>query len=1219
MQTTAIAIERITDAGRFESLAVAVLRRAEPAYSRLIETGTNASGKPIPAPVDGLAVGLDGAPSRLLGVQHTTCSAAELRRKWLGPGGDIEKAEGRLAAERERTPAATMTLVLTTNRVPDEELLRDVHFRGRSAGIDLDVWDRSRFVDVLDNEPYGQWLRSQYLGISQERLSRELLHQISLKSVAALESVLLDSSQAWIDREIDDRFRQACSSDSGVVFLIMRSGTGKTTACARALRTHVLSGACGLWLPEMVIEQSLTLEQAVQSVLTSFCPSLEPSSSADAIRVGSRLSAPMLLLVDDLNRTNNPTRVVGHVLTFGARAAATGGSGSETDWRPPLLVCPVLPQVVQQLPEEHRQQVLRQAITGDVLTHEEAVKAVQQRAQVRGHCLTLLQADQLARDLSADPLLIALAVPGSSTTGSAVDVTLRFIDSQCHALERDGSGGLYSDFVEALDRLARESIRRKASHFSWSDVNEWLAADQPTLERLRLVCRQRTVCQLSSTGTGQTTLMFRHDRVRDAILTRCLHRQLLDGSVADEVLAEPFYAHLLGAALAMSDIPETWIDRIQAANPLALFHSLRFVGRTPSTKADYVLGAIRQTLSEQRFRSRSTELLKWRMQVVLQDLDDPRVLEITNLFDKSSWAVDRARFRNGDPCGAARYCCHNGPDCRSSDRDALVRHVQGVFGGQFTERLSRFIDDGAQSSELLKGALYLAGFLADTGMAASLSRAWGRNGDDCSLLPAFIWAAAQCADDEVGRILEPMMSVWASLPEPPQGGFGTSPDRSILYHHGIHWGFGRRLPIASLDYFIRAAARQELTWPITQLLDEVDHPKAVRFIAEQMADVSRRIAGSGHWSPWLDTHRRDRFGRSLRTNRASAQELEHIWQSTDNDSHLRRRAFQLWWIYATDADVPMLRAIRTEPLYDQALRYRLELRDKTAVQDFRGKLAIARYRGYWWQFLRESWLDDYLDDLDAEFSRREAGGSLEDPKSDADWPISEIVARLDPDTASELLRRHWSHLKTFHGYVAAALFIATPASTALVADAVREHENPRELFEFLSHVWRVGGREERNRLSGARLDAILPYLDFLGEHDVHSLWSACNVDGFQEWRRKHLDARLSETWRPRCAVNDEDLFEELDRIAASAHRRAHHFWIERFEERGDPPGRPIQVVRKWLDARRTIEAFEVAASCVVEGGSREDLSVLKGYLSLLGEEAVAIYEDAAFGVFSARL
>jgi hypothetical protein len=935
-----------------------------------------------------------------------------------------------------------------------------------------------------------------------------------------------------------------------------------------------------------------------------------------ALILGEQAMIPLLLVVDDVNRASDPVRTVSHLLALASSPSADGRLVDRL--RGTAVLCPVWPQVVQQLPDQQRREADRVAITECEMTHEEAVDAVVRRAALRGDTVAPLRADGLAHDLAGDPLLIALAVSGGPV-GSAIDVILDFVDGQCHGLERERAGGLCAEFLAALDGLAWELIQRRANDVAWSELETWFRDRPGVPEGLRALCRQRTVCQIRPSTDGESNLLFRHDRVRDAILARCIQRKVLQGTLPLDVVSEPYYAPLVGAALSMAQTPGSFLSTVRAVNPLALFYALRALLKKPSQQVHELLDAIHRTLSEPQLRHRATASLRWRMQMVLQDIDDPRVLPIVELFPGRSWALDRARFRNGDAAGAARYCYHDGPHFRSSDRDNLIRHVKQAFGHRFSEGIDTLLRSPSLSERDMVGALHLTGFVGDPALASAVRFAWERNSIASDMLSAFVWAAAQCGGADTAALLEPMVAAWAALPEPLPSDRPSAPTRATLHHAGLHWGFARRLPEEAVRFFVRTPTDDQMAWWIAQLLEHVDQPESVQFVAEQMAVVSRRVAGTGAWSPWLDSFRRRELGNQPWVSGPSALQLKRLWQDAANDEHLRKRAFQLWRNYATREDLPLLRDARGGVLGDQALRYRLELGDETAASDFRATLEASSHRAYWWQFLRESWLDAYIDDLDAELCRRRSGVAVAQTGWDTDWTVSEIVARLAPKAASDVLERHWSHLKTSHCFVAAALFIATPVCTVLVAQAVHEHGDPGKLFEFMSHVWRVGGREERNRLSQERLAAVLPYLDHLSDHDLHSLWSACNVDGFHAWRRQHLDFRLGESWRAVCAVNDDDLFPELDRIAASDHRQAHHFWFDRFQERGDPRDRPLRVVGKWLDSRGTLEAFEVAANCIIEGGTRDDLKLLHPHLAQLGSTAKEIYDDAVFGVCVARL
>jgi hypothetical protein len=146
--STRARLAEITDEGKFESLAAAVLRQAEPSYRHLIETGTNAEGKPIASPVDGLMSVPHSSPPHLICFHHTTTAQKRLREKWLEHGeGDLPKTARWAATRREKLPEAQVTLVLTTNRRVPPDLYVDVHADAAAHNLGLDIWDQSRIAD----------------------------------------------------------------------------------------------------------------------------------------------------------------------------------------------------------------------------------------------------------------------------------------------------------------------------------------------------------------------------------------------------------------------------------------------------------------------------------------------------------------------------------------------------------------------------------------------------------------------------------------------------------------------------------------------------------------------------------------------------------------------------------------------------------------------------------------------------------------------------------------------------------------------------------------------------------------------------------------------------------------------------------------------------------------------------------------------------------------
>jgi hypothetical protein len=76
-------LDEIADAGRFEQLAMAVLRCDEPNYRGLIHTGINKDGKTVKSPVDGVFRVPDSNPPHFVFVHHTTAKRTDLEKKWL--------------------------------------------------------------------------------------------------------------------------------------------------------------------------------------------------------------------------------------------------------------------------------------------------------------------------------------------------------------------------------------------------------------------------------------------------------------------------------------------------------------------------------------------------------------------------------------------------------------------------------------------------------------------------------------------------------------------------------------------------------------------------------------------------------------------------------------------------------------------------------------------------------------------------------------------------------------------------------------------------------------------------------------------------------------------------------------------------------------------------------------------------------------------------------
>jgi len=113
----------------------------------------------------------------------------------------------------------------------------------------------------------------------------------------------------------------------------------------------------------------------------------------------------------------------------------------------------------------------------------------------------------------------------------------------------------------------------------------WLASDSGAPAMLRHLVHHGEIIRLSGTATDEH-LFFRHDRVRDALFSDAIATMIRSGTLSDDLLAEPYFAEVIGAALLYENIPVVVVDRIRATNALALLHALRLF-REPKQSARF--------------------------------------------------------------------------------------------------------------------------------------------------------------------------------------------------------------------------------------------------------------------------------------------------------------------------------------------------------------------------------------------------------------------------------------------------------------------------------------------------------------------------------------------------------------------------------------------------------------------------------------------------------
>ncbi len=1225
-------LSEMTDEADFERLATAILREAAPEYASLLHPGVNPTGKTVKSPVDGISFILGAEPPHMVMAHHTTAARGDLQKKWLHdpatvktrqgtqptqPAGDILKTAELLDEERARVPLMRSTLALTTNQEPSQELVREAHAYGAARRLQVDIWSVSRLAHFLDNDPSGQWLRHQHLGIEQQRLSRELLAKLSRDSLELQRPK--SEPKIWVSRELDRVIAEAEHRD--VLFVIAESGLGKSVACFKKLEQHFASGGFGLILPHQTIDSSLSVEQAIDTALRQLHPHLVQSAGLDALNLCSA-DRPFLAVVEDINRSGQ-TRFLTEKLAKWANAdseTATSGnsptaSSGRKKWR---LLCPLWPSVVASLDDDARKGVQRLAVIGNAFTPPEGREAVQRRAKAKGLYLSDLEADGMSDALGHDPLLIALHEPGRIPRPDRV--IDEFIDGSVARLAQDRGEHTPGDYRAALRALARALLTHLDLNPRWQSVPAWLAGDGDAVAALRRLVNFGEVIHLAG-GPADEVLMFRHDRVRDTLFADAIAEMIRGDSVGDDALAEPYFAEIIGAALLRDAIPETIVERVRATNPLALLHALRLF-REPSTAIhNAILSAIERWLADPKTHTSENTHLRREALAALSETESTKAVAIVRQFKDYTWTAWQALFRNGDLTGGLQLCLDVEPGVGAPWRDRQVEHAKARFGAGLRKALGEILRRPNLEQGARVGALRLAGFMTDPQLAEAVETSWNLDPNKDRHLADYLWAAAQSCGNDPDRFLSPICDAWAALPSDKTGNNAPSP-RDDLAADTVRFAFRKNVPVSAVGYFTRRAAAEDLRWPITYMLHGLDHPDAVEFVVRELAEKDRTLDGTDRFSPFsataADEWRRSEEDVGRPMSQPTRDRLLALWQNVANDKYVRKQAFRFWATVERSQDLEILRAVDpADELADSVLWQRLRRNDHTAIAGLLVKLN-GDERAHWWRLAHYTWSDELSRALERELERRATSTARDwSATYETDYPIYEVVMQLPPGQAEALLVKHWDHLHFCPLFVQTALYVATPRLLELVKQTIESCPKPPEMFNHIGIHYgiRVQGRAGVTR--PAQIEALIPYLDHLNEHAVYNFWDVCNRRGWYELRRRHFDARLDKKYGRRD-FDDDQIMAVLDDMI----KNDHVYWVDRriedIMETGVAAEHLMEVIGRWLSARANLDALRLAAMAVIHAGSRKNLAILN--VAVAPQDAAhSLIADTQFAVRRRRL
>ena len=1212
------ALSSITDEGLFERLATTVLREAEPRYASLVQTGVNADGRTVKAPSDGICFVPGANPPHLIVVHHTITAPKSLKRKWLydpdataphgkskkssTPPGDFTKTASMVAEKRKAVPDLRATLVLTTNQEPSEATISEVKTAGHAHDIEIDPWSRSRLADFLDNYPTGHWIRHKFLQIEQELLSPELLHKLSLKSLEVKHPP--DDAEAWIPRALDTTLASNLRRD--VTFVVAGTGQGKSVACYRRLAAHVQAGGFGVVLSHDVVASTITLDQAIAETLRQLHPALAPVGET-ALSICSP-ERPLLLVVEDVSRASRTQLLVERIAKW-SRASAEDEAGRGSKWR---LLCPLWPEKLALLGDQARRNIEPLLLLAGGFSENEGRDAVVARARQIGNNLSPLSALSISRSLGHDPLLIALH--DFDNTPDPGQVIGQFVDASLSRTAAASQDYPPAEYRKALRVLAEGMLLRRQIDLRWQDVRNWPEAQGEPLRLIGCIAHKGELIRLMG-STSDQRLVFRHDRVREWILADAAAELERRNALPADVVADPYFAEVIGTVLVRSQPEPDFLRRVVEVNPLALFYALRLFGNADQSPSNAVLEAIASWVDNPATHDRSNLHLRSEVLAMLAAIDSHHVPALVRKFSFSDQihSGHLARLRNGDTIGGLELCATLEPGVGASWRDDQIEHAKLRYGVRLTRDLDGILRRRDLNRSAISGALRLAGHIGDSSLAHAIEVCWSIDADKHSHLVDYLWAFGQCCGDEPARFLGPVCDAWAALPDEPEREGEPSP-RDNFEDHKLRFAFRRWPPHTAIDYFVQRATREDLKWPITFMLHSMDHPKALAFVAQELAAIHRRLEEPGLFSSLvlMEWQQAQEDGRPM--SDTSRERLLQLWQDDGNDGYLRAKAFSLWAATKQEEDLGILRTAQVpDDFADSLLQQRLVRGDRQAIPTL-----LAKRRGndaeYWWHFSRYLWAPELTEELDRFLVKRgEQTQRIWLKSCDADWITSELLMRLPTKDAERLLLKHWDHLRFSSWFVQAALYVATQPLLAAADAAIRECPQPAELMKHLGMSFGIRVKDHPGLNRENQVLVLVPYLDLVSENDIFRLWTECNDRGWFATRRKHLDSRLGSSYVHHLWSHDRAI-QELDRMVERNQQIWVEHWIDQKLKADVSWSEILSTLTAWLDARQSLKALEFVASAVARRGTRRDIGLLRAYEDMSESGAKELILDAEFAL-----
>lgn len=1181
--TTAERMHGITDRGKFEQLATAILRAADATYAAALHTGVNASGETVRSPVDGVCSVLRSAPPLMIFFAHTTTGKQGLKGKILtDDDSDFRKAVNNWNDLRAKIPNAALKLVVTSNERIGLPLYIEICAAASHAGIEIDVWDQGRLADFLDQTRAGHWLRQWYLGVRAELLSSDLLRNLCRQSIDAFKQETLGGAAVLTARELEARL--PLIPVPGLLWVVGHSGFGKSVVVLREADRVLNSGGFAMFLPSHYLRRGTSLPGALDAYLRTLRSDLEPNAGAQALEISSAAN-PLLIIVEDINRTGDVDHIVNKLLAL--VAPQDGASGGKAPPTPSVAFrVPIWPEIWATNAKGWESKPNCDILEVGAFAQSEGTTAVRNALPTTAGAASDFEVAHAAEALGYDPFLTGIFASAlrlapqndwKETARSAMDT---FLSERLRKLAA-ANGRISEDYHTVITDIAEGMLRRRNLRPALSEVREWMQNRRDGWRILLELCTDGHLCRRGKSPDPER-LVFRHDRLMEEFLSRAAGRLLTDFEANKEIIEDPFYVRYFGAAVADAGFGINQLETIAALAPGILFDAFRRIGE-PATDPQRAVVQVCESWCRS-YAATAPESLQFFIAVSLFNTNASAVRTIAELLPPG-FVTAAAAFRNGSARAGARYLAHSvWGRLRAAGHDSSfersVEHVRRRHSHAIFDELKALLQEDL-SGRYLIAAIELAGYVQPPELDDLLLRLCEKYPANNEILAAMLWAALRCDLTEVAALLNPLMQRFSALPV-EQAGSHTSLRHEIVRDLGFAARHG--YTSGGIKYLVDCAERNEtLAGDVLKILLNADNPDAAEFVVRISQPYPKRFTIV---RPSISTGPHQYLQMSAETMSC----LHQLWSPTNNDEGTRLLAFVLWLRGAQRDDAALVRSIPQDSiLNEQAIQWRVKAGDISVVPHL---LDLAKVDSFWWLLAPPVWCPAVREAVDQALAKvaDRAQADFAKTEFEDEWHLPDLITAIPPSDAEAMLVKHWPRIGRRIRFIESAAAVCTAKCMSMVEASMSVCPSEVDVFEHFS-LFLTGLRG--HRITQEHFRSLEPYLSRMSVRTVEGIWHAALGQGMMDWADDRLGGRISKQLRDAWKTGDAGFVAELDELHASSRRLwALDAFCDRFLRGGMPRSRLLSLTSLWFRQHNDLVGLAITAQVVKHIGGRADLKIL---------------------------